>query len=172
MFKVLTKGCEPTRGSKYSAHVDLYASEDWVIGTGETKLVGLGVCVDLQLLKDKPMFREDSVGINLGFIEGEFSEELFNEFKSSHCLQLNIPDTLTAKGVISNNRIIDLDNKGEIGIIIHNPSHRRVFVPTVAHKNIGNYHLVENDTFIINRGDHLAQIALMEHKSYLFGISN
>ncbi len=48
MFKVLENGCEPTRGSKYSACVDLYASEDVVIGAGETAIVKLGVCVDIQ----------------------------------------------------------------------------------------------------------------------------
>ena len=51
MFKVLTKGCEPTRGSKYSACVDLYASEEVVIGAGETKLVGLGVVIDKKKLR-------------------------------------------------------------------------------------------------------------------------
>ena len=43
MFKVLTEGCKPTRGTKYSACVDLYSSEDVAIGIGETKVVGLGV---------------------------------------------------------------------------------------------------------------------------------
>lgn len=46
MFKVLTEGCEPTRGSKYSAGIDLYTSEDVTIGAGETAIVGLGVCID------------------------------------------------------------------------------------------------------------------------------
>jgi len=41
MFKVVNKGKMPTRATKYSAAVDLYANEDVVIG-------GLGVCIDIQ----------------------------------------------------------------------------------------------------------------------------
>jgi GTP-binding protein len=50
MFKVLKKGCSPTRGTKYSACIDLYAAEDVVIGAAETKVIGLGVCIDLEKL--------------------------------------------------------------------------------------------------------------------------
>lgn len=39
MFKTVLDGKLPTRGSKYSACVDLYAREDVVIGAGETKLI-------------------------------------------------------------------------------------------------------------------------------------
>ena len=94
MLKILTRGCEPTKGSKYSAGIDLYASEDVIIGTGETKLVGLGVCIDL---------------------------EKYNKFLSSHYLELHPRSSLRAKGLISNTGIIDLDYKDEIKIIIHNP---------------------------------------------------
>ena len=47
MFKVFKDGKLPTKGSKYSAAVDLYAREDVVVGAGETVLVPLGVCIDL-----------------------------------------------------------------------------------------------------------------------------
>jgi len=53
MFNVLTEGCEATRGSKHSACVDLYASEDVTIGVGETKLVGLGICIDIEIFLEK-----------------------------------------------------------------------------------------------------------------------
>jgi len=46
MLKVLVDGCEPTRGSRYSACVDLRASENVAINAGETVLVGLGVAID------------------------------------------------------------------------------------------------------------------------------
>ena len=46
MFKILDDVCKPTKGSKYSAAIDLYAREDVVIGTGETVKVPLGVCID------------------------------------------------------------------------------------------------------------------------------
>lgn len=53
MFKILTKECEPTRGSRYSACIDLYASEDVVIGAGETAVIRLGVCVDFEKFWDE-----------------------------------------------------------------------------------------------------------------------
>lgn len=47
MFKVFKDGQLPTKGSKFSACVDLYAREDVVIGAGETVLIPLGICIDL-----------------------------------------------------------------------------------------------------------------------------
>ena len=38
MLKVINGGFEPTRATKYSAMVDLYANADVVIGAGETKI--------------------------------------------------------------------------------------------------------------------------------------
>ena len=47
MFKKVTEDAIlPTRGSKYSACVDVYANEDVTIEAGETTLVGLGIAID------------------------------------------------------------------------------------------------------------------------------
>ena len=46
MLKILDDVCKPTKGSKYSAAIDLYAREGVVIGAGETVKVPLGVCID------------------------------------------------------------------------------------------------------------------------------
>ena len=137
MFKVLTKGCEPTRGSKYSACVDLYASEDVVIGAGETKLVGLGVAIDYERIKD--MYLES--------------------FFEKHYLQLMLRSSLAKKGLIIANGlgVIDLDYKDEIKIAIH---------------NIANLYDFAGKPRVIKKGDKIAQITLLEHKSHLFGIES
>jgi dUTPase len=59
MFKVFKDGKLPTKGSKYSAAVDLYAREDVVVGAGETVLVPLGVCIDLDSLIGAHIYLND-----------------------------------------------------------------------------------------------------------------
>ena len=138
MFKVLTEGCTPTRGTKYSACVDLYSSEDVVIGAGETKIIGLGVAID---------------EIELREIELDYKN---NRFLSSHYLQVALRSSLGKAGLIMPNGvgIIDMDYRDEIKVIIHNPI---------------NYDQYE---FEIKKGQRIAQITLLEHKSYLFGIES
>jgi len=54
MFKVLDEVCTPTKGSEFSACIDLYARENVTIGAGETVLVPLGVKIDLnKLIEEK-----------------------------------------------------------------------------------------------------------------------
>jgi len=55
MFKILDDVCKPTKGSKYSAAIDLYAREDVVIGAGETVKVPLIFCI-LLLCCELPIF--------------------------------------------------------------------------------------------------------------------
>ena len=50
MFKVINEVCEPKRGTKYSAYVDLFAREDVTIGAGETEVIPLGVKIDPNFL--------------------------------------------------------------------------------------------------------------------------
>ncbi len=148
MFKTINGGKFPTRGSKYSACVDLYTNEDVVIPAGDTVVVGLGICIGEKEL--------------LSTIAKDYGSELLNRdtyykwFKKSHYLQLNPRSSLRAKGLISNTGIIDLDYTKEIKIIIHNPYQNS--------QHNGNYP--------IKKGDKIAQITLLEHKSYLFDIQS
>ena len=48
MFKTINGGILPKRFSKYSAGFDVCSNEDIVIVAGETKLIGLGIAIDLQ----------------------------------------------------------------------------------------------------------------------------
>ena len=184
MFKVLVPGCRPTRGSKFSACVDLYASEDCVIGAGETKIIGLGICIDLDF---------NWINRKFNHLADDKKEEYKEWFLSSHYMQLNPRSSLRAKGLISHTGIIDMDYPKEIKIIIHNPlSADFVEVTSKAvglgyqlkkegysDKDIINSQTIlcekmgySSESYKIKKGDKIAQITLMEHKSYLFGIES
>jgi len=162
MFKILENGKSPTKGTKHSACVDLYASHDCTIGAGETNLVGLGVAIDLDKLieNSKGMFHESS-------FDGadEFTQSLFNDFLNSHYLQLMLRSSLSKHLVIANGvGVIDLDYKDEIKIRLEN---------TISEiYQIGDNDFSLNNSIKISKGDKIAQITLLEHKSYLFGIES
>lgn len=145
MFKVLNEVCQPTRATKYSAMVDLYAREDVVIGAGETKIVPLGVKIS-----------EDGLQKLLVNSGREFMDDYF---KKSHYLELHPRSSLRAKGLIIGVGVIDLDYPDEIGLIVHNP-----IANDIKHNSNGDY--------TINKGDKIAQCTLKEHKGYLFGIES
>lgn len=183
MFKVLTKGCEPTRGTKYSACVDLYASEDVIIGAGETKLVGLGVTIDERWLYERDFIlnavRNDP--LSLYFMQTQILESKVSAFKKKHYLQLMLRSSLGKQGLTLPNGvgIIDLDYRDEIKMIIHNPITAIEFYQEenevvelgangVQPDGIQFY----QDKYAIKKGDKIAQITLLEHKGYLFGIES
>lgn len=173
MLEVLDPICTPKRGTEYSACIDLFAREDVVICAGETKLVPLGVKINkgslFESLSAKSYFGSCRIGD-----EPEFEEhagEVFNEFMNSHYLQLMPRSSLALKTglVIANGvGIIDMDYGDEIGIVLHKafnenePWHDSSYVgqPQPRVKTV------------IKAGDRIAQITLLEHKSYLFGIES
>ena len=153
MFKVLNGGKMPTRATKYSACVDLYAREDVEIHTGETKIIPLGVKICGDSLS--------KILVNSG---REFMDDYF---KKSHYLALHIRSGLAAKGLVQNNGegIVDLDFSAELGLIVSYP---------VAW-DFGNITLNQGcgrHPFTIKAGDRVAQCTLMEHKGYLMGIDS
>jgi dUTPase len=157
MFKILDESCKPTKGSRHSAAIDLYAREDTTIAAGKSAIVPLGVCLD----PDKfPIYIQNNL--------------------DSLYIQLEPRSSLRAKGIISGTGIIDIDYKDEIKIILHNPI-------TDINKEIDfnkdddyielDYMGASNDrkykassAFIIKKGEKIAQIILCEHKSYLFNV--
>lgn len=181
MFKVLTDGCEPTRGTKYSACIDLYASEDVTIGAGETKLVGLGVAIDSEELAKIARFHTiDNMPTELAdVIYKDYIKSHSEFFYSTHYLQLMLRSSLSKELIIANGvGVIDLDYKDEIKIRLHNPIHH--FSATVTQDNnedLGMGDDVDIDVYAgnacyIKKGACIAQITLVEHKSYLFGIES
>ena len=165
MFKVLDEVCTPQRATKYSAYVDLFAKEDITIGAGETRIVPLGIKIDLEGLEAKylPNYRKDDT---------DFSIKLFNNFMKSHYLEVALRSSLAVKGLIIANGIgiIDLDYPDEIGLIIYNPFSIRNCNLSDTNFGIGNISYAgANFDFIIKKGDKVAQCTLKEHKSYLMG---
>jgi len=146
MFKTIDGGKMPSKATKYSACVDLFANEDVIVGAGETAMVGLGVCINL-----------DWNVIDCNFL-------------NSHYLQLILGSSLGKNGLIlpSNIKMIDLDYKDEIKILIHNPLDINYLHDLLAN----NSNACKYAECKINKGDKIAQIALLEHKSYLFGIES
>ena len=152
MLKILDKECTPKKGSKYSACVDLFAREDIVIGAGETVLVPLGVKIDLVKL----ISRNRYATLNSTNVHTNKDDE---NFLASHQLNLHIRSSMSAKHglIISNGTgIIDLDYDGEIMICLHKP--------------IKNVKIIADLETEIKKGQPIAQISLIEHKSYLFGV--
>jgi len=167
MFKVLTEGCTPTRGTKYSACVDLYASEDVLIGAGETKVVGLGIAIDKNNLFKNYIQREGfSCTIGEGPESQYMTERNFGYFLNSHYLQVALRSSLGKDGLIMPNGvgIIDMDYKDEIKVIIHNPLNL-----DDAYQSANS---IEPEGYKISKGQRIAQTTLLEHKSYLFGIES
>lgn len=165
MLKVLDDVCKPTKGSKYSAAIDLYAREDVIIGAGETVKVPLGVCIDLEKLANR-LFNMENFSISIQ--TNIFLEEDFNIFKMRHYLQLEPRSSLRAKGLIAGTGIIDLDYKDEIMIILHNPVYKVDTYYQGGSIDLGCFN--GGTHFKINKGDKIAQILLKEHKTYLMGI--
>jgi dUTPase len=128
-----------------------------VIGAGETKLVGLGVAVDLDKLKDSGNFQMVS--------EYYFDLKYWRHFLNSHYLQLMLRSSLGKKGLILPNGvgIIDLDYKDEIKMIIHNPIQGNVII-------FPDTEIIYPGMYNIKKGDKIAQITLLEHKAQMFGI--
>jgi len=148
MFKILDEACTPTRGTKYSAAIDLRSREDIAIGAGETVLVPLGIKINGENSLKGIAALHYAMGLH-----SHRHSEMLDKFKTRHYLQLMLRSGLGKKGLILPNGVgvIDLDYQDEIMMIIHNAS--------------GN-------KFEIKKGDRVGQITLLEHKSYLFGVDS
>ena len=110
MFKTVNDGQLPTRGSKYSACVDLYAREDVMIGAGETKLIPLGVAIDLGALKKMVYGTYFEDRYERARVEGVGITDYTNHFEKSHYLQLMLRSSLSKELIIANGvGVIDLD---------------------------------------------------------------
>ena len=155
MFKILDEACTPTRATKYSAMVDLYAREGVVIGAGETKIVPLGVKINFEI------FWNNHSDTNLFDKDDERKEKFKENFLKKHYLELHPRSSLRVKGLIIGVGICDLDYPDELGLIVHNP---------VDDFNLDTGGL--KTKYTIKKGDKVAQCTLVEHKGYLLGIES
>lgn len=157
MFKVLVEGCEPERGSKFSACVDLFASEDVTIYPGDTAMIGLGVAIDIDF---------NTIHRDYNSFTSTAKKNFEEWFMKTHYLQLMLRSSLGKKGLILPNGvgIIDMDYRDEIKLLVHNPIYD-------VHFNDQRFVGVNDEyTYEIKKGDKIAQVTLLEHKGYLFGI--
>ena len=163
MFKILDGVCTPKRGTKYSAYVDLFSRKDYIIGAGETKVIKLGVKIDWRAIMKICVSLEP-------FSTADDDIKEYEKFMSSHYLEIALRSSLGAKGLIIANGIgiIDLDYPDEIGLIVHNPL--KPYELNEPDIDESHYELVsESDSYLINKGDKVAQCTLKEHKGYLMG---
>ena len=100
-----------------------------------------------------------------------FFHDSYDEFLSSHYLQLMLRSSLAKKGLIIANGVgvIDLDYKDEIKIAIHNPITEQNFIQD---DNAYITDPFEHTEYKIKKGDRIAQITLLEHRSHLFCIES
>lgn len=169
MFKVLNGATAPTRATKYSAMVDLYANADVVMGAGDTEIIPLGVKIDPDFFVYEIAKVQVSAGGKVSIGDGAIS---VNEFMKSHYIELHPRSSLRAKRLIIGVGVIDLDYPDELGIIVHNP---------IAMESVMNFLRAERGqkelstfdfSYTINKGDKIAQCTLVEHKGYIMGIES
>ena len=125
MIKIIDKICEPVKGSKFSACVDLKSSEDVVIEQGETAIIDLGVSLDLEKMPPYVLNNMDKF-----------------------YLQLETRSSFRAKGIICGSGIIDIDYPGVIKIILHNFSYDEPFVVKKGER-VGQMMLLEHKTGLL-----------------------
>lgn len=102
LLTVLSTGCTPTKGSKYSAAIDLYAAEPKTIYPGHTAIVGLGVAINQDHLK-------------------QLESNIYEIFMQTHYMALMPRSSIRAKGLSANVGIIDMDYPDEIKLILQYP---------------------------------------------------
>lgn len=152
MFKQENGGIMPSRETKYSVGFDVYANETVAIGAGETKLVALGISLDIEEIKKAVEVH----GLN------------FEWFMTQHYFDLCLRSSLALKnGLIIPNGAgkIDLDYKDEIKMIIHNP----VTVKQIV-ENGCNYTVIEeydDCEYEIKKCDKIGQLILCRHEGWL-----
>ena len=164
MFKILKDYCTPKRGTKYSAYVDLFSAEDVTIGAGETKVIKLGVKLDLDELYRSWYF----------YTEQNKISGSWDMYLRSHYLEVALRSSLAVKGLIIANGTgkVDLDYPDEIGLIVHNP----LQISSQRYENLVsggvrylNDSYVGNSVFQIKKGDKVAQCTIAPHEGFLMG---
>lgn len=195
MFEILKGGVAPKIKTEFSSSADLCSRVDITIGAGETKIIPLGVKIDLEQIKNicfgeykSFMKMQDSKN---GFTSTQF-QEAYNSFLKSNFFELKIRSSgSTKKGLIIANGTgeIDLDYPDEIGLIVHNPItmnsamayssiailQNKILESGGSDEDIQKYtkemmkekNIQKCLAVHIKAGEPIAQIKLMPHKNYL-----
>ncbi len=175
MFKSINGGILPKRSTKNSAGFDVFANEDAVIGVGETKLIGLGIAIYLEVLQENNCFLRAEFGLDDGNnreVDFVFDEECFDNFLNTYYFELHIRSSLRVKGLTSlGTGIIDIDfvYPNEIKMVINNPyTNQKVAVPDIdRYGNAFGCHYENPKPFKISKGDKIGQLMFKRHEGYL-----
>ncbi len=182
MFKIIEGGTKPHIKTEFSSSADLYARKNIDILMGETKVIPLGVIIDLENLEtlfindlDK---RDTRAGLPL--LSKTTKKELYHDFLLSHFFELKIRSSL-AKHLIIPNGVgeIDIDYPDEIGLMVHNPINTSFLInltaiqkdfisnPTDLNMQSKLLNIAVDNMISIKAGDRVGQIKLMKHKNHL-----
>lgn len=183
MFKIIEGGTKPHIKTEFSSSADLCAREKIVIGAGETKIIPLGVKIDLKFFET--FFNPDGLFFDHARQGDLYSEDEvlkqkweYEKFLKSHFFELKLRSSLAVKGLIISNGVgeIDIDYPDEIGLIVHNPVKSGLAVHGVKKLKQNSFTEIDEDnTYLqflsgevtIEAGERVAQIKLMPHKNYL-----
>lgn len=141
MLKVIDEKCIPTRGTKYSACVDLRSRVDVKLEAGTTVIIPLGVKID------SDNFYVTTLDVLQNFY-----------------IDVKPRSSIRAKGLIAGSGVIDLDYPDEIGLILYKPLTIASVIKSIV--SLGRW-----KTFIeFKKGERIAQAMLKRHHTDLLGI--
>lgn len=164
MFKLIENGITPKIKTEYSSSSDLCTRVDVAIKPGETKIIPLGVKIDLsyfeRLQNEARLTFSEMKALSYPQSDIDNCIESYENFLKSHFFELKLRSSLAAKkGLIINNGVgeIDADYPDEIGLIVHNPLRLKPDSNEIDFENIIEF----------KAGDPVAQIKLMRHENDL-----
>jgi len=175
MFKIIEGGKKPHIKTEFSSSADLYARKNIDIPMGETKVIPLGVIIDLDYFKS--MFDNNYQGIDKR--KPKFKRGSYNRFLENHFFELKIRSSL-AKHLIIPNGVgeIDIDYPDEIGLMVHNPINTSFLInltaiqkdfisnPTDLNMQSKLLNIAVDNMISIKAGDRVGQIKLMKHENH------
>lgn len=162
MFKTINGGQLPQRATKYSAGFDVFANEDVVIGAGETKVIGLGICLDTKEIdKIIDLYAYQKSDDRAYF----FDRGRRSDFSSNLYLELHPRSSLRVKGLGGGVGIIDMDYRDEIKMVITNPLQSKQVVENGCNYEVLEYS--EDYEYTIKKGDKIGQLILKRHEGWL-----
>ena len=197
MLKTINDGKTPIRATEFSAAVDLFSNEDAIIQKGETKIVGLGVKIDTEYIRDmfvdnnwcgadyaKRFYADDYQKWLDNLMPGKDDSFEFELYEGSPMYAAKECDeeideygleyyklTFSGKGMKKFLSSYYLDLKPRSGLrakgIIADSGVIDLDYPKEIKIILNNFSCC-ND-FIINKGDKIAQIMLKKHETDLMG---
>lgn len=170
MLKVIDERCKPTRGTQYSACVDLRSRVDVRLEAGNTVIIPLGVKIDLVMYEHSICPRCAEKAIVFPRNDEPYCEECGDVLDTfalmdKYYIDVKPRSSIRAKGLIAGSGVIDLDYKDEIGLILYKP----LSIVSVI-KSIVSFGMWK--TYVdVKAGERIAQAMVKRHYTDFFGIT-